>query len=392
VFRCSEAAITIADMSAYARQRGVERITELAGQGRDLLTFWREATEALKPAVPHYFAPCFFTMDPATLLVTSHFDEGIPEIPPDWLAAEYYEDDFNKMADVARSEAGVSTLHEATGGDPTRSAHYHTGMKEYGAEQEVVCVLRTASGEVWGSLGLYRDASLPMFSAEELEFLRAISAPLAEGARRGLLIGEAVEPDAPMSPGLVVLRDDWTVESLTPGVERWLDDLDRGAWTAAGKLPSSVMAVAGQALRTSVDAESPGEIAFARVLSDSGQWVVLHGATMVSAGPRRVAVIVEPAQPARIAPLLMSAYGLTEREQELTRLVLQGDSTVQIAERLVVSPHTVQEHLKSIFEKTGVRSRRDLVGKVFFAHYEPRLRDNERRTADGKPMRGGPVA
>ena len=37
---------------------------------------------------------------------------------------------------------------------------------------------------------------------------------------------------------------------------------------------------------------------------------------------RRVAVIVEPAHPARIAPLLMSAYGLTEREQDVTRLVL----------------------------------------------------------------------
>jgi DNA-binding CsgD family transcriptional regulator len=102
-------------------------------------------------------------------------------------------------------------------------------------------------------------------------------------------------------------------------------------------------------------------------------------------------VIVEPAHPARITPLLMSAYGLTEREQEVTRLVLQGDSTAQIAERLVVSPHTVQEHLKSVFDKTGVHSRRDLVGKVFFSHYEPRLRDNEQRAIDGLPLRGGPA-
>jgi DNA-binding CsgD family transcriptional regulator len=88
----------------------------------------------------------------------------------------------------------------------------------------------------------------------------------------------------------------------------------------------------------------------------------------------------------------MSAYGLTEREQEVTRLVLQGESTSAIAERLVVSPHTVQQHLKRIFEKTGVHSRRDLVGKVFFSYYEPRVRDNEARVPQRQPLRGGPLA
>jgi hypothetical protein len=53
--------------------------------------------------------------------------------------------------------------------------------------------------------------------------------------------------------------------------------------------------------------------------------------------------------------------------------------------------HTVQGHLRNIFTKTGVRARRDLVTKIFFAHYEPRLRDNEQRTAANKQLRGGPV-
>ena len=173
-------------------------------------------------------------------------------------------------------------------------------------------------------------------------------------------------------------------------MERWLAALPDGDWDA-GRLPSAVRAVAGRALRTAQHPDEPGQVAVSRVLSQAGIWVVLHGASLVAAGAHRVAVIVEPAHPARIAPLLMSAYGLTEREQEVTRLVLQGNSTTEIAERLVVSAHTVQQHLKSVFDKTGVRSRRDLVAKVFFAHYEPRLRDNERRAIADQPLRGGPL-
>jgi DNA-binding CsgD family transcriptional regulator len=88
----------------------------------------------------------------------------------------------------------------------------------------------------------------------------------------------------------------------------------------------------------------------------------------------------------------MSAYGLTQREQQLTRLILQGFSTIDIADRLVISVHTVQSHLRNVFAKTGVRTRRDLVTKIFFAHYEPRLRDNEQRTATNRPLRRGPAA
>ena len=152
-----------------------------------------------------------------------------------------------------------------------------------------------------------------------------------------------------------------------------------------------MLAVAGRALRTAEGQEVAGEVAVARVLSREGRWVVLHGASLVAGGARRVAVIVEPAHPARITPLLIAAYGLTAREEEVTRLVLRGDSTAQIADALSVSPHTVQQHLKRVFEKTGVRSRRELVGTLFFSHYEPRLRDNERRVIAGEPVRGGPM-
>jgi DNA-binding CsgD family transcriptional regulator len=374
-------------MSADTMRRGAEKITRLCAEPRDLVSLWNETTEVLQRVVPHFWTPCFYTLDPSSLLMTSHFHLGLAEFPGEWLAAEYYADDVHQLTDVARSTSGISTLYEATGGDPSSSPRWHRNMA-MGGDQELIARLRTRSGEVWGALGLYREPREAMFTELEKAFVMSVAPALAEGARAALLVGQAREPEFADSPGLLILDRSWNVDSATPGVERWLSELPDGDWDA-GRLPSSVLTLAGRVLGM---AENPdrGEIAVSRVLSRTGIWVVLHGARLTSTGDPRIAIIIEPANPGRLYPLLMSAYGLTEREKEVTRLVLQGRSTAQIAADLVLSAHTVQQHLKSIFDKTGVHSRRDLVGKVFFAHYEPRLRDNERRAQNEQPLRGEP--
>jgi len=376
-------------MTTRARHRVADHLAGLVEEGRDLVPFWEGAQEVIAPHLPHYMGLCWYTLDPASLLITSHWNAAMPELPPEMLAMEYAEDDVHDIAGVARSADGVSTLHDAAGGDPARSARWRANMR-LGGDQELIAALRTPRGEAWGALTAYRTIGDPRFSPDELAFVRALAPALAEGARRALLTGGARDPDGPDAPGLVVLSPAWEVESATPGAERWIDALPGGDW-AAGRLPPSLLAVAGRAARAADDRDDPRDPALTRVRTRAGGWAALHGMTLAGAAGRRVAVIAEPAHPGRIAPLLMAAYGLTDREQEVTRLVLQGASTADIAARLVVSPHTVQQHLKAVFAKTGVHSRRDLVGTVFMAHYEPRVRDNEARAADGRPLRGGPV-
>ena len=100
-------------MTPHAQARAKDKITALAAAGLDLVTFWRESGEVITPLVPHYMGLCWYTLDPASLLITSHYNEFMPELPHDSLALEYYEDDVHNLADVARSPRGVSTLHEA---------------------------------------------------------------------------------------------------------------------------------------------------------------------------------------------------------------------------------------------------------------------------------------
>jgi DNA-binding CsgD family transcriptional regulator len=374
-------------MSAYARERAYERIAAVTGQGLDLVSLWRESAEVIQIGGSVLLRP---VLDDAGSGVAAHH-QPLQRVHAGAAAGGADARVRRRRRQQARrSPNGASTLHEATGGDPRSTPRWQANI-QLGADQELIVALRTATGDAWGGLGLYREPGAAMFDRDEIEFARAIAPLLADGARRALLLGEATDPEGPEAPGLVIVSSDWELESATPGVEQWMAELPEGEWDA-GRLPSVVLAVAARALRSAEGRGEPGEVALARVLTRSGRWVVLHGATLVSDGHRRIAVIVEPAHPARIGPLLMSAYGLTDREQDVTRLVLQGESTTAIAERLVVSVHTVQQHLKSIFEKTGVRSRRDLVGKVFFSYYEPRLRDNESRVPQQKPLSGGPMA
>ena len=73
-----------------------------------------------------------------------------------------------------------------------------------------------------------------------------------------------------------------------------------------------------------------------------------------------ISVVIGPARPGTVLPILAAAYGLTGREQEVIRGVFAGYSTKEISARLRISTYTVQDHLKSIFGKVGVTSRGEL--------------------------------
>ena len=82
-------------------------------------------------------------------------------------------------------------------------------------------------------------------------------------------------------------------------------------------------------------------------------------------------VVIEPVGPGQLGSFLLDLHGLTPAQQRVTELLLRGFSTRQIVERLCLSPHTVQEHVRAAYDKVGVGSRRELVSALLRGSASP---------------------
>jgi len=91
---------------------------------------------------------------------------------------------------------------------------------------------------------------------------------------------------------------------------------------------------------------------------------VLEASLLIGGDEDQVAVTIEPVNGDHLLGLLLTAYGLTVRERDICREVIAGHSTADIATCLFISANTVQDHLKSVFGKVGVRSRGELVARL----------------------------
>jgi DNA-binding CsgD family transcriptional regulator len=318
---------------------------------------------------------CWHTLDPGSDLITQHRLQDLPDRFGVLADNEYAVEDVNKFDELAHAERKAATLSDATGGHPERSARFRDLLTPAGLGPELRGAF-VADGATWGSVILVRRAGQPEFEDADVELLAGASALFARAVRRGL-IAEACQPATavPGAPGVVELDGSGDLVRASSSAEPLLAELS-GSTVEAGVRSSAVSAVAS-ATRAAIAARGEGApvLPSSAVKTPGGTWLVLHGGLLGAPRSGEVAVFIQRAHPTLVAPLLLKAYGLTPREQEVTQLTLRGASTVQTAQRLAISPHTVNDHLKSIFEKTGARTRGELSATLFFGEHLPRIQD-----------------
>jgi DNA-binding CsgD family transcriptional regulator len=351
-------------------ERNLEALEQLADAGLPAQQLLEEAGRRIDEVVPSDGAFIAATDPHTTLSIGAGIVNSLPEelCAPTW-EYEFLVPDFLKFVDIAASGRTVADLHEATGGRPERSARW----REYGTASGFRSELRTTftlGGLTWGVGQFDRLGDSPRFSAEEKAWLERVTPIVARGLRRALL-AQPPATSTDRGPGVVLLDLDGEVVSLTPEAVAWLCDLDATRWcptdTRTG-IPFEAHAYAAK-IRAAARDGVVERLPRTRLRTQTGVWLLLHGSLLQ--GTEQIALIIEPAKAADVAPLIVEAYGFTQRELEVTRLIARGLGTSQIAAQLFLSPHTVRDHVKAVLEKVGVSSRGELVAKVFADHYAP---------------------
>lgn len=227
----------------------VEReLVRLGEHGLDTQT-WCRAADALSGRLVGFDGSCWHTIDPATVLITSHLTLNLPSGFPLLAANEYLADDVNKFADLAAAPQPVGVLSQATDGQPQCSLRWQEMLRPNGFDAELRVAFVDSAG-CWGSLILVRDRGRPDFDPETMVAVERLAGTLVAGLRRTVVAQQTTSEQPGQGPGLVVLDRHGQVESLTSAARHWLDELGGGPAGAVGggRLGTGQRAGAGQGL------------------------------------------------------------------------------------------------------------------------------------------------
>ncbi len=148
--------------------------------------------------------------------------------------------------------------------------------------------------------------------------------------------------------------------------DRAAEEMLRSFWADAGDgtpLPPELRGLAEGAqmgqpgMRRTLVMEQPGERLRVEVTAVGRGRTQVHLWREMLGGPVAAVAPESPEADAR-------ADGLTQREREVALLVAEGLRSREVAERLTIAPQTVKSHLKTIFDKLGVRNRVELARRL----------------------------
>jgi DNA-binding CsgD family transcriptional regulator len=342
--------------SERERTRCRERLERLSESALDCESIQREAIADLQHVIG-FDRWCWPFADPETLLPLSgvaEHDYG-PRLPRA-LELEYSDDHFASKQVLARRANLALSLSAETGGDLAVSSRWDEVMRPVGIGDIATVACRDALG-CWGWIEAYRDGTDRRFEAGDLELLANVGPSLGSALRRRFMVPSESDALEPGPPGVIVLNPDLSLLSWTAAARAWIDGLPGARLFAAwGMLPAVVYPAA--TLSRSRDTLTA---AHALERAVDGRWVIIDAAPLEGDADGKIAVTLRGAAPTETFDLFCRAYAFTQRERDVVAALVAGLDTRAVSERLFISHYTVQDHLKTVFRKIRIHSRRELL-------------------------------
>ncbi|MEC1178413.1 LuxR C-terminal-related transcriptional regulator [Metasolibacillus meyeri] len=324
---------------------------------KDSYHFRKRILELIKRKIP-YEAYCFTTVDPQTLLSTGALtDERIELLHPQLFENEYNGEDLNRYTELLEKKIYCQTIFEATKGDMSRSKRFQEILAPNGFIDELRAVL-VYKNHCYGFLTLYRIEEQGVFCQAEIDALNqslaSIAQRLKESISHSFQTRKSVD-ETITETGIIILDQTLNVISTNQMGLKFLVWLRQEEQIESNRLPRPIRAICSQ---------DKGADASKMVLYAFNHLFMTLTVSQLFTPSTPIALLIERISPNEAKKILLSLYHLTSREYELVELLLEGKSTKCIANELSISAYTVQDHLKSIFLKVDVNSRRELVGKI----------------------------
>jgi DNA-binding NarL/FixJ family response regulator len=344
------------------QSRAIEKIVDIcAATTTDAMSLRHAVLDEIRGAVG-FDAYAWLLTDPETEVGSAPLADVpcLPELPR--LIRLKYLTSVNRWTHLATP---VAFLSASCGQHLERSLVWRDMLSRFGVTDVASLVFRCRYG-CWGFLDLWRSGVRSTFSDEDAAVLTAIAKPVTEALRRcqAATFGLAAPATARVGPVVLVLSPDLEVRAKTLETDEYLRLLvPHGA--DREPIPAGAYNVAAQLL--SVEAGIDDHPPTARVHLSGGVWLTLRAARIGTTSPRAeqdIAVAIELTAPAERMKLFGRACGLSARELELFGHVVTGSDTRRIAQQMFLSENTVQDHLKSIFTKTGTSNRRTLLARA----------------------------
>ncbi len=287
----------------------------------------------------------------------------------------YLDGDPCRPAALARLPVPVGLVGTGRGGSPCKQhgdgpcdLHGDRLIREvllaHGAGCELRLLLRDSHG-VWGLLGLIRSEGGRPFGPEDADRALRLGPALLAALRRYVTCAP-LTPSFPSLPaGLIVVGPDHTVRAVTPQARAWLTQI----WSPGrSSLPDWLadMSSIGLSLDTRTYARDPRSWRplICAPPASFGRWTAIEGQPLDPDGSGDVAIIIQAATGPLLLPTFCDWYGITPRERSVVELLHDGAAPKQIARRLDLSVHTVNDHLKAVFRKTGASGRDELMAAL----------------------------